>query len=153
MFLAYSSEHLHVFSINDYLIKGSALTCRYVILPILVASLNRFLLVEIPGTKEYLHGDCGFHIYQFKKNTFRRMRSYFENCFLKREYLILDVKTKFRLQKPHCKTFWWKHIKIESCKCYLGNKGLKAIFLVVFRSYVHFGFEHPLFRVPDRACK
>ena len=42
-----------VFSTNNYLIKGSALTYRYVILLILVASLNSFLLVEIPGTQKY----------------------------------------------------------------------------------------------------
>ena len=33
--------------------KGSVLTYRYVILLILVASLNSFLLVEIPGTHKY----------------------------------------------------------------------------------------------------
>ena len=59
------------------------------------------------------------------------------------EHLILDVKTTSRLQKPHCENFWWKHIKNESLKFHLGNKEQKAIFLVVSRSDVHFGFEHP----------
>ena len=43
----------------------------------------------------------------------------------------MDVKTTFRPQKPHCKNFWWKHIKNGSCKCYLGNKKQKTTFLDV----------------------
>ena len=42
------------------------------------------------------------------------------------KHLILDVKTTFRLQKPHCKHFWWKDIKNESCKCYLGKKRVES---------------------------
>ena len=53
---------------------------------------------------------------------------------------LLEVKATFRLQKPHCKNFWWKHIKNVSTKCYLGNKEQKAVFLVVPRSDVHFDF-------------
>ena len=63
--------------------------------------------------------------------------------FFFQEHLILDIKTTFRLQKPHCKYFWWKHIKNENCKCYLGNKDQNAMLLVLSRSDVHFGFEHP----------
>ena len=65
------------------------------------------------------------------------------------KHLILDVKTTLRLQKPHCGNFWWKHIKNESCKCYLGNKEQKAMFLVVSWSEVHFSFERTFFCVPD----
>ena len=36
-------------------------------------------------------------------------------------------------------------IKNKRCKCYLGNKGLKIMFLVVSRSNVQFGFEHQSF--------
>ena len=43
----------YVFSTNNYLIKGSALNCRHISLKTLVAYLNRFLLVEIPGTQKY----------------------------------------------------------------------------------------------------
>ena len=64
------------------------------------------------------------------------------------EHLILDVKTTFRLQKLNCKNFWRKHIRNESFKCYLGNKEQKAMFLVVFRSDVHFGFLAPIFLRP-----
>ena len=46
---------------------------------------------------------------------------------------MLDVKTTFRLQKPHCANFWWKHIKNESCKWYLDNKEQEVVFVVVSR--------------------
>ena len=63
-----------------------------------------------------------------------------------KKYLILDVKTTFRLKKSHiAKNFWWKQVKNESRKCYLGNKEQKAIFLVVSRSDVHFSIEHTFF--------
>ena len=59
---------------------------------------------------------------------------------------VLDVKTTFRLKKSHiAKNFWWKQVKNESRKCYLGNKEQKAIFLVVSRSDVHFSIEHTFF--------
>ena len=45
----------YVFSTKNDLIKGSAFTYRHVILLILVASLNRFLLVELPGTQKYTY--------------------------------------------------------------------------------------------------
>ena len=45
----------YAFSIKNYLIKGSALNCRQISLKHLVASLNRFLLVEIPGTQKYTY--------------------------------------------------------------------------------------------------
>ena len=63
------------------------------------------------------------------------------------EHLILDTKTTVRLQKPHCKNFWWKHIN-KSCKSCLGNKKQKAMFLVMSWSDVHFGFDHQLFACP-----
>lgn len=50
----------NAFSTNRNLIKGSALTYSHVILLIIVASLNGFLLVEIPGTQKYLPGDYCF---------------------------------------------------------------------------------------------
>ena len=45
--------------------------------------------------------------------------------------------------------------KNRSCKCYLGNKDQKAMFLIVSSSAVlfGFGFEHPLFCVPDWTYK
>ena len=59
---------------------------------------------------------------------------------------VLDVKTTFRLKKSHiAKNFWWKQVKNESRKCYLGNKEQKAIFLVVSRSDLHFSIEHTFF--------
>ena len=76
---------------------------------------------------------------QILLNTFRRMRLW--NTFFQ-EHLILDVKTTFRLKGLIAKT---SHIKNESCKCYLGNKEQKAMFLVVSRSDVHFGFDQPFF--------
>ena len=45
----------YVFSTSNHLIKGSAFTYGHAILLILVASLNRFLLVEIPGTQKYFY--------------------------------------------------------------------------------------------------
>ena len=47
----------YVFSTNNYLIKGSALTYRHVILLILVASFNKFLLVE-PGDRGFYFQMC-----------------------------------------------------------------------------------------------
>ena len=47
-------------------------------------------------------------------------------------YLILDIQTTFRPQKPHCKNFQFKYIKKEICKSYFGNKEQKAMFPVVF---------------------
>ena len=49
-------------------------------------------------------------------------------------HLVLDVKKTFRLQKLYCKNVWWKHIRNESCNCYLGNRYQNANFLVVSRS-------------------
>ena len=85
-----------------------------------------------------------------QKDAFELWKLFFQ------EHLILDVKTTFRLQRPHCENFCWKHIKNESCKYYLGNKEQKAMFLVVSLSYVHFGFDqpskiaHPKNRVPGK---
>ena len=74
-------------------------------------------------------------------------------CVMKiKMHLIFGLKTAFRLQKPHCKNFWWKHIKNEGCKCYLDSKEQKGMFLVVSRSGVHFGFEHPFFTCPIRRA-
>ena len=69
------------------------------------------------------------------------------------EHLILEVKTTFRLQKYHFESIWQKHIKNESCRCYLGNNKQKAMFLVVSQSDAHFGFEHYFFCLPDRTRK
>ena len=49
---------------------------------------------------------------------------------------LLDVKTTFRLQKPHAKTFDGNTLKMKAV-----NKEQKAMFLVVSRSDVHFDFE------------
>ena len=46
-------------------------------------------------------------------------------------HLIIDVRITFKQQKSHWVNFWWKHIKKESSKGYLGNKEQKAMFLVV----------------------
>ena len=67
------------------------------------------------------------------------------------KHLILDVKTTLRLQKPHCENIWTLKIKVISA--HLGNKEHKAMFLVVSRSDVQFGFEHPFLWVLDRAPK
>ena len=59
-----------------------------------------------------------------------------------------------KLQKPHCKKFWWTYNKNESCRSYLGNKKQKLMFTVVSRSDGHFGFECPSFVCPIvRASK
>ena len=67
------------------------------------------------------------------------------------QHIILDFKTTFRLQKPHWESFLRKTINNESFKCYLFNKEQKAMFLVVSRSEVYFGFEHPFFCVPKKS--
>ena len=64
-------------------------------------------------------------------------------------HLILDIKTTIRLQKPHCKGFWWEVIWNKSCKFLLEQKEQKAMFLVVSRSDVHFGFDHSFFVCPN----
>ena len=61
------------------------------------------------------------------------------------EYLILHIKTTFRLQKLPCENFWWNHIRKESSKCYFGNEEHEVMFLVVPRSDVHFSFEQTFF--------
>ena len=43
----------------------------------------------------------------------------------------------------------WKSNKNESCKCYLGNKEQKSMFLVVSRSDVHIDFD---FACPFVPC-
>ena len=43
-------------------------------------------------------------------------------------------------------------VKNEGCKCYLGNKEQKTMFLVVSRSDLQFGFEH-LFFLRSRSVK
>ena len=42
-------------------------------------------------------------------------------------------------------------IKNEGCKCDLGNKEQKAMFLVVSRSDVQLGYEHPFLRARSGA--
>ena len=51
-------------------------------------------------------------------NSFRQINLNYGNCSLR------DIKY-------HWVNFWWKHIKKESYKGYLGNKKQKAMFLVV----------------------
>ena len=78
-------------------------------------------------------------------NNFRRTYLNHENCSLRRI---------FGLEKPHYEKFWSNLIKNESCKCYLGNKEQRAMFLVVSRLNLHFGFGHPFFACPiGRASK
>ena len=58
-------------------------------------------------------------------NNFRRMLQLrYENYSLS-NILFLDIQTKFKLEKPRCKNAWWKDIKNENCKSYLGNKDKK----------------------------
>ena len=64
------------------------------------------------------------------RHLYRDVFEYWK-LFFEKKHLILDVKTTFRLQKTHCENVWWKHIKNESCKYYLGNKEQKGMFLVV----------------------
>ena len=45
----------YIFLTNNNLIKDSAVTYKHVILKILVASLNKFLLIEIPSTQKYTY--------------------------------------------------------------------------------------------------
>ena len=64
-------------------------------------------------------------------------------------HLILDVKTMFGLQNLIAKTSSGNTLKMKALsKCYLGNKEQREMFLVVSRSNVHFGFEHPFFASP-----
>ena len=58
-----------------------------------------------------------------------------------------------RLQKLHCKSFWWKYIKNESPESYSGNKVQRVMFPAVSRSSAHFGFARFSLCVPDRAYK
>ena len=74
--------------------------------------------------------------------------------FFFEKHLILDVKTTLRLQKPYWDNFWWRNIKNEGCKCYLGNEDQKGMFLVVSQLDVHFDFGHSFFGRPiGRASK
>ena len=97
---------------------------------IIKVSVAEFVFSKIPYFQHIL-------LEHLWTNAFELWKFFFQ------EHLILDIKTTFRLQKPHCKYFWWKHIKNENCKCYLGNKNQNAMLLVLSRSDVHFGFEHP----------
>ena len=64
-------------------------------------------------------------------NTFRRMRLKFENYTLSRmTFITLHSENKSL---------------IESFKSCLGHKEQNAMVLVVSRSDLHFGFEHPFF--------
>ena len=69
------------------------------------------------------------------------------------KHLTLDVKTTFRLQKHHFENISQKHIKNESCKCYLGNNEQKTMFLVVSQSDAHFSLKHPFFECPIRHAR
>ena len=84
--------------------------------------MHKFILSKIP---------CFHYIMNtFWTDAFELWKLFFE------AHLIIDAKTTFRIQKPHCVTFWWKHIKNESCKWYLDNKEQKAVFLVVSRTCI-----------------
>ena len=52
------------------------------------------------------------------------------------KHLILHVKTKASLRKL-------LDIKNKGCKCYLGKKEQKSMFLVLSQPGMQFGFEHP----------
>ena len=58
-----------------------------------------------------------------------------------------------RLQKLHCKSFWWKYIKNESPESYSGNKVQRVMFPAVSRSSAHFGFARFSLCVPDHPKK
>ena len=64
------------------------------------------------------------------------VKSHAFNIFLRTPLdgcILFYVKTSSKLQKPYCINFWWKYIKNESCKWYLGSKELNLMFLVVSR--------------------
>ena len=127
----------------------SGAVLKILVLQIIIkASLAEFIFSKIP---------CFQHI--FLLNTFRRMCLNYENCSLRRIlfYNLVpraqslssssyrgDEVAYFRLQKPHCENIWWKHITHISCKNHFGKKEQKAMFLVVSRLDVHFGFECPV---------
>ena len=77
------------------------------------------------------------------QTTFRQRSNNIQTTFKQHSD---NIQTTFRLKRPYCENFWWKHIKNESCKYYLGNKEPKAMFLILSGSDVHFGFEHPFLR-------
>ena len=59
----------------------------------------------------------------------------------------VDVKTTFKLQRSQWKNFWWKHMKNESCKWYLGNvSSCASIGGAIW-------FWAAIFCMPDQACK
>ena len=70
-------------------------------------------------------------------------------------HLILDIQTKFPMQKPHCKILWWNYNENESCKSYLSSKEQKLLFLVVSQSEVqiNFDFALPFFLSPRSGRK
>ena len=49
------------------------------------------------------------------------------------------------------KTFDRNTLKMKAVKAISVNNEQTAMFLFVSRSDVHFGFEHPLFYLPDRV--
>ena len=90
--------------------------------------LAEFVFIKVP---------CSQHI---SLNTFRRIILKYKKSFFER-HLILDVQTKFILQKPHCKTFYGNTLKIESCNSCLG-------FYFLIDRMGTFGFVHLFFACP-----
>ena len=87
---------------------------------IIKASVVEFIFVKIP---------CFLHILL---NTFRQILKKYESYSLKGILLLTFTQHSgscLKLEKPHCKFFWWEYIKNEGHKFYFGNKELKAISL------------------------
>ena len=70
-------------------------------------------------------------------------------CIVMRSILFQTLKQHSDYKSLIAKTFG---IENEGCKCCLGNKEQKVMFLVVSRSDVQFGFEHPFFACPIRRA-
>ena len=118
-------------------LRGVALknTCLAIFLQIIKGSLAEFIFIKIP---------C-FHsifFWTLLDGSTWSIRLFFEMN------LILDIQTKFMLQKPRCKNFWWNYNKNESCKPYFGNKEQKLLFLFLNHICTWIWFCAPLFVQP-----
>ena len=76
-------------------------------------------------------------------NTLRWMRLMYENVLWDASYF-RHLNNTHTTQKPHCKNFWWKSLKVKAASLIFATKQ-KWTGLVVSQSNVLFGITHPFF--------
>ena len=101
---------------------------------IIKASVAEFILLN---SKLLLYSSE--HVF-FWTRHFWRMCLKYENCSLRR-ILFQTFKQHSHCKSLIAKSFWWNYNKSESCKCYLGMKEQKWMFLVVSQLDVHTDFD------------